>query len=87
MDIDGISRWKILINFDEVLVSTFWKTSKIKSIKQSPAAIDYFIFRKNSLRNIPDFVIGRPGYDNWLIWYARRNFIPVIDLSKEVSAI
>ena len=32
-------------------------------------------------------MIGRPGYDNWLIWYARRNFIPVIDLSKEVSVI
>ena len=46
--------------------------SEIKSKKGSPAAIDYFVFRKNSLKNIPDFVVGRPGYDNWLIWYARR---------------
>ena len=39
------------------------------------------------LKSIPEFVIGRPGYDNWLIWYARRNFIPVIDISKEIKVI
>ena len=68
-------------------VSSFWKMSKIKSKKGSPAAIDYFVFRKNSLKKIPDFVVGRPGYDNWLIWYARRNFIPVVDISEEVIVI
>ena len=85
-------RWdlevKKLINFKKTSISSsFWKISESKSRKDSPAAIDYFIFRKNSLKKIPDFVIGRPGYDNWLIWYARRNFIPVIDISEEVKAI
>ena len=61
--------------------------SETKSKKGSPAAIDYFVFRKNSLKKIPDFVVGRPGYDNWLIWYARRNFIPVVDISEEVVVI
>ena len=42
---------------------------------------------KNSLKKIPDFVVGRPGYDNWLIWYARRNFIPVVDISEEIIVI
>ena len=58
-----------------------------KSKKCSPAAIDYFVFRKNSLKKIPDFIVGRPGYDNWLIWYARRNFIPVVDISEEFIVI
>jgi len=85
-------RWdlnvKKIINFNEsTTASLFWEISKIKSKKSSPAAIDYFVFRKNSLKNIPDFVIGRPGYDNWLIWYARRNFIPVVDISEEVRVI
>ncbi len=85
-------RWDIkvksLINFnEETTTSAFWKMSEMQSEKGSPAAIDYFAFRKNSLKKIPDFVIGRPGYDNWLIWYARRNFIPVIDISEEVLAI
>ena len=36
---------------------------------------------------IPDFIIGRPGYDNWLIWKARRSLIPVVDASESVKAI
>ena len=85
-------RWDLkvdnFINFYEPNTNIkFWKISKSKSKKHSPAAIDFFLFRKNSLRRIPDFVVGRPGYDNWLIWYARRNFIPVIDISKEIQVI
>ncbi len=85
-------RWdlevKELINFNDfIALSRFWEMCRKKGEKDSPAAIDYFIFRKNTLKNIPDFVIGRPGYDNWLIWYARRNFFPVIDISKDVIVI
>lgn len=85
-------RWDLkvenLINFNEAAaVSLFWEMSEMKSKKASPAAIDYFGFRKNSLKKIPDFVVGRPGYDNWLIWYARRNFMPVVDISEEVKVI
>ena len=47
----------------------------------------FFVFKKNSLKIIPDFVIGRPGYDNWLIWYARRKLISVIDISNDVKPI
>ena len=85
-------RWDLdvnrLINFDRKdNVDSFWETSEINSKKHSPAAIDYFVFRKGSLKKLPDFVIGRPGYDNWLIWYARRKFISVIDISNEVKPI
>ena len=85
-------RWNIelkkIINFNEKNSATlFWEMAEMKSKKDSPAAIDYFGFRKNMFKKIPDFVIGRPGYDNWLIWYARRHFIPVIDISEEVKVI
>ncbi|MAL65480.1 MAG: hypothetical protein CMF94_05200 [Candidatus Marinimicrobia bacterium] len=77
-----------LINFDEPkALSKFWEKAKSKSKKKSPAAIDYFIFRKNSLKKIPDFVVGRPGYDNWLVWYARRKFMSVVDISNDVLAV
>ena len=85
-------RWDLkvenLINFDEATSKAlFWKNSEINSKKNSPAAIDYFAFRRKSLKKIPDFVVGRPGYDNWLLWYARRHFIPVVDISEEFKAI
>tara|TARA_Y100000591_G_scaffold247033_1_gene218093 strand:- start:871 stop:1755 length:885 start_codon:yes stop_codon:yes gene_type:complete len=65
----------------------FWNYAKTVSIKHAPTGIDYFIFNKNTFRKIPDLVIGRFGWDNWLLWYARRNFMALIDLSLSVFAI
>ena len=62
-----------------------WDLIKKKSVKQSPSAIDYFIFNKKLWRKIPELVIARQRYDNWLIWKARRMGAPVIDLSDALK--
>lgn len=50
--------------------------------------IDYFLFSKELYyKRIPEFVIGRPGWDNWLVWHALSQEIPVIDASRDVLAI
>ena len=50
--------------------------------------IDYFVFPRNFYRGkIPPFVIGRPGWDNWLLWYARSAGARVMDASDVVVAI
>ena len=38
-------------------------------------------------QKIPAFVIGRPGWDNWLLWFARSLGTPVIDASSVVCAV
>ncbi len=53
----------------------------------SPAGIDYFIFRKGFLDNMPPLVVGRIGWDNWMIWNAKNKKISIIDLTKDVLAI
>jgi len=53
----------------------------------SPAGIDYFIFRKSTINNMPPLVVGRIGWDNYMIWNAKKNNIPIIDLTKDVLAI
>ena len=53
----------------------------------SPAGIDYFIFKKGTINNMPPLVVGRIGWDNWMIWNAKKNNIPVIDLTRDVLAI
>jgi hypothetical protein len=53
----------------------------------SPAGIDYFVFRKNMLTDMPPLVVGRIGWDNWMIWNAKQKNIPVIDMTKSVLAI
>ena len=50
--------------------------------------IDYFLFSKGLYyKNIPDFVIGRPGWDNWLLWYPLSLHVPLIDASHDVFAL
>ena len=49
--------------------------------------IDYFIYSRKQWGKIPDFIIVRPGFDNWLIWKARRNFFSVIDCTDSVKVI
>lgn len=50
--------------------------------------IDYFVFPKGFYyKQIPEFVIGRPGWDNWLLWYPLSIGAPLIDASYDVLAI
>lgn len=37
-----------------------------------PSGSDYFIFPRGSFANMPAFAIGRAGWDNWMIYEARR---------------
>ena len=57
--------------------------------RQRPAQwIDYFVFPKGMYyRKIPEFVIGRPGWDNWLLWYALASGAPLVDASPVVCAV
>lgn len=49
--------------------------------------IDYFVFPRGFWGAIPPFAIGRPFYDNWLIFRARLLDAPVVDATKCVTAI
>jgi hypothetical protein len=57
--------------------------------RQRPAQwIDYFMFPKELYyRKIPKFVVGRPGWDNWLLWYPLSLRTPVVDASGAVVAV
>lgn len=52
-----------------------------------PVGSDYFVFPKGALGTLPPFAVGRPGWDNWMIYRARKLGIPVIDASPMVTAI
>jgi len=53
-----------------------------------PQWIDYFAFPRGLLHHqVPPFAVGRPGYDNWLIWKVRSIGVPVVDVTQVVLAI
>jgi hypothetical protein len=49
--------------------------------------IDYFVFPRGMLMELPPFVIGRPGYDNWLLWSVRKAGIPLVDATDAAPVI
>jgi len=50
------------------------------------AAIDWFVFPAGLFDPLPPFVVGRAGFDNWLVWRGRQAG-PVIDATHDVVAI
>ena len=48
---------------------------------------DYFIFRRDDFRDIPPLVVGRAGWDNWMIYFARNMGWPAIDCSLSINII
>lgn len=51
------------------------------------AWIDYFAFRRGSLGPLPAFAVGRPYWDNWMVWRARSLRLPVVDASASVLVV
>lgn len=51
------------------------------------AGSDYFLFPRGLFTNIPDFAVGRAGWDNWMIYQARQQGWLVIDATPSVMAI
>ena len=48
--------------------------------------MDYFVFPKNAgLHELPAFAVGRPAWDNWLVYQAPRRRIPVIDATQATT--
>ena len=48
---------------------------------------EYFVFPRQLFREIPNFAVGRGNWDNWMVYFAKKNGIPVVNLSKSLLAI
>ena len=54
---------------------------------EPPNGIDFFVFQRGTFEKILPFVVGRPCWDNWLIYRARELRINVIDATGVLSVI
>jgi hypothetical protein len=52
-----------------------------------PAGSDFFLFPRSCYTDVPDFAIGRAGWDNWMIYKARQEKWPVIDCTPSVMIV
>ncbi|MBI3314166.1 MAG: hypothetical protein HYZ83_08035 [Candidatus Omnitrophica bacterium] len=80
-------RWNLDIR-EELAFSNGWGEALRERInregKLHPASgMDYFVFPKDLFQErIPPFAVGRPCWDNWFVCQARKEKIPVVDLTQ-----
>jgi hypothetical protein len=69
-----------------------WEARLLKMAKEQGSlhprmGSDYFIFPRGCFNDIPDFAIGRAGWDNWMIFQARWEHWLTIDATESVDII
>ncbi len=84
-------RWDYDIN-SPIDFSAGWESQLRESVRKQnqlhrPAGSDFFLFPKSCYEDIPNFIIGRAGWDNWMIYKARREGWPVIDCTPSVMIV
>jgi hypothetical protein len=52
-----------------------------------PMGSDYFIFLRDCFTDMPDFAIGRAGWDNWMIYKARKEGWATVDATTSIMII
>ena len=52
-----------------------------------PMGSDYFIFPRECYPKVPDFAIGRAGWDNWMMFKSRWEGWSLIDASDDIMVI
>lgn len=84
-------RWDVEIK-DRLEFTNGWEKRLRNTIltqgkRQVPSAIDYLVFTRNFFGEIPPFAVGRPKWDNWMLYRARSKNIPIVDLTKRVEVV
>ena len=53
----------------------------------SPWGIDFFVFPRHLYTEVPNFTIGRPAWDNWMVYHAGTTFGMAIDATLDVLVV
>lgn len=69
-----------------------WEIGLRESVRKQnqlhrPAGSDFFLFPLSTFHEIPPFTIGRAGWDNWMIYKARKEGWAVIDCTPSVMVV
>ncbi|NPA06020.1 MAG: hypothetical protein GXO54_01265, partial [Chloroflexi bacterium] len=82
-------RWDMDITEPITWEQEDWRAWRARA-RQSPlhpTGMDLFLFPRGQIRAMPPFAIGRAGWDNWMIYHARRSGWWVIDATPDLTLI
>lgn len=84
-------RWDLNVDKDFDF-SIGWENRLKKEVNKrgklhAPVGSDYFVFPRGQLTDMPDFTIGRSGWDNWTIFHARQSGWAVVDITRAAMVV
>ena len=84
-------RWDLDVT-QELDFDTAWEARLRSDVQRRgrlhpPAGSDFFIFPRSLFYEMPEFAIGRAGWDNWMIYHALQQGWPVIDATPSLMVI
>jgi hypothetical protein len=53
----------------------------------TPWGVDFFVFPREQYKEIPEFAIGRPTWDNWMLYHAHSKGWLTVDVTRSVVAV
>jgi len=54
---------------------------------KNPNATDYFVFSRTVLTAVPNFTIGRAGWDNWMLYHSLAQPWKIMDATREITVV
>ena len=84
-------RWDLevteLLDYSSGWQERLWARVKSEGKRHRRVGSDYFIYPRACYTDTPDMTVGRSYWDNWMIYWARRNHWPTIDGSEGIQII
>jgi len=84
-------RWNLDVTDNLEFINDWEEDLQIRlrqnGIEGHPSGIDYFVFNRGWWGDIPAFAIGRPGWDNWMLYRARCLHVTLIDATPVITPV
>ncbi len=84
-------RWDLEIKEKLVFSKDFYNQIALRTRQlgshHPPMGSDYIIFPRECYPEVPDFAIGRAGWDNWMLFKSRWEGWPLIDASDDIMIV
>lgn len=61
--------------------------TRVRGELHRPLGSDYFIYPRDCFTDMPDFAIGRAGWDNWMIYKSRKEGWATVDATASIMAV
>ena len=84
-------RWDLDItqplDFSDDWVERLKDETQARGKLHRPMGSDYFIFQRDCFTDMPEFAIGRAGWDNWMIYKSRKEGWATVDATSSIMII